>query len=143
MKKSQKTSQKFDQSELRPYKSKFKEGYICDADYICELVFIKRASIDKSGVSQSFWNSEQFKKDYKPQAIWARRLLKDYDVTVIIKAFQNTPFCLSLSNKKLIPLLKKYQLEFDANKVLIEKEELSIEQPRQPLSKNTNMFGEL
>jgi len=140
---SPKTSRKFDQSESRPYKSHFKEGYICAADYICELVFKKRASISKSGVPQSFWNSDDFKKQYVAQAIHARRLLKTYHPTVIIRAFEDTPFCLSLSNAKLTPLLKRYQSEFEAVKRELVVEDTKVELPRKQINTGKNKLGDL
>lgn len=143
MKKSTKTSRKFDQSEDRPFKSFFKEGYITAADYICELVFKKRASISKTAVPESFWNSEEYKKQYVGQAIHARRLLKSYPVSVIIKAFENTPYCLSLTNDKMKPLLEKYKKEFDDTEVKITKTEEVIETPRKQIGKGKNRLGDL
>lgn len=143
MKKSAKTSRRFDQSEDRPFKSFFKEGYIGSADYICELVFKKRASISKSAVPESFWNSDEYKKQYVGQAIHARRLLKQYPASVIIKAFENTPYCLSLSNAKMKPLLERYKKEFDETEVKITKTEEVIETPRKQVGKGKNRLGDL
>lgn len=143
MKKSAKTSRKFDQSDERPFKSSFKEGYISAADYLCELVFKKRAAVSKTPVPESFWNSEDYKKQYVGQAIHARRLLKTYPVSVVIKAFENTPYCLSLTNPKMKPLLEKYKKEFDETKTQIIKTEETIEQPRKQMAKGKNRLGDL
>lgn len=140
---SKRTSRVYEQSDDRPYKSTYKEGYVCAADYICELVFQKRAKVDKSGVPQSFWNSPNFKSQYQVQAMWARRLLDNYDPTVIIKAFENTPYCLSLSNKKMKPLLEQYQKMFECEIKQITKPEVIVEQPRKPIGKGKNILEEL
>lgn len=137
-------SKKFDQSETRPYKSIFKEGYIMPGPYIAELIFKKRAEFFNSGrCPESFWNEPKYQGAYRGQVIQAARLLQKYPADVIINAItgKEGKYILKLQDKKLIPILDKL-MKVRKDKVFEESKEEEVKISK-PFSTGKNKLGGL
>jgi hypothetical protein len=105
-------STKFTQTETRPYKSIYKEGYVTEANYITEVIFKKRSEkFDSGKLPENFWQSAKHKGAYTGQLIQASRLLKKYKGKSIIDAI-NCPrasYIFKLQDKKLVPLIEEFE----------------------------------
>ncbi len=104
-------SRRFDQSDKRPFKSLFKEGYVTEADYIAELLFKRRGEVSKNSLPQSFWNVPKFRNQYVGQIVHINKMLKEYSVSVLIKAVTDAKYALSITNKEIKRLADIYNEE--------------------------------
>ncbi len=104
-------SRRFDQSDKRPFKSLFKEGYVTEADYIAELLFKRRGEVSKNSLPQSFWNVPKFRQQYVGQIVHINKMLKEYSVAVLIKAVTDSKYALSITNKEIKRLADIYREE--------------------------------
>lgn len=121
-------SRRFDQSDKRPFKSLFKEGYVTEADYIAELLFKRRGEFDKNSLPQSFWNVPKFRKLYVGQIIHINKLLKEYSAAVLIRAVNESKYALSITNPRIKELADKFREEERLREKVLEapKEEKKI-----------------
>ena len=116
-------------SDVKPYKSIFKEGYVTPANYITELVFQKRNEAFNSGrCPERFWIDPKYTGPYRGQVIQAGKLLKKYKASWIIKAIKapETKYIHKLQDKKLIPIIEKFEksdkdLTFEKSEAIINK----------------------
>jgi len=135
-------SRKFDQSELRPYKSAFKEGYITEADYICELLFIRRKEYDRSGsLPQKFWNTDKYRQLYVGQIVNIKRLLREYSGFAVVTAVRGSR-ALSITNKELLRDIERIDAKQKRVQKVIKKVEPSEAKPIRPRG-NKNRLDEL
>lgn len=112
-------SKRYDQSETRPFKSIYKEGYITPADYIVELIFQRRSEFNHEALPQSFWNSSKFKHLYVMQIIHTKKLLTRVDASCVLKAFKQTKAC-SILNKELVSKAEQFQMELEQTQKIVE-----------------------
>jgi|TARA_R100000951_G_scaffold57012_1_gene47857 hypothetical protein len=105
---------------LKKYDSKFdafskkegEEAKIDDGNRLCEKIFQKRANVSNEGaLPRNFWNLPKYKGSYTGQVIAANRLLQKYSMIAISKAIDSpeAKYVLSYTNKKLIPIIEKYE----------------------------------
>lgn len=105
---------------LKKYDSKFgafpkkegEEAKISDGERLCEKIFQKRANVsNEGGLPRNFWNLPKYKKKYQGQIVNANRLLQKYSMIAISKAIDSpeAKYVLSYTNKKLIPIIEKYE----------------------------------
>ena len=105
---------------LKKYDSKFgafpkkegEEAKISDGERLCEKIFQKRANVSNEGsLPRNFWNLSKYKGSYTGQVIAANRLLQKYSMLAISKAIDSpeAKYVLSYTNKKLIPIIEKYE----------------------------------
>ena len=135
-------SKRYDQTDLRPFKSIYKEGHVTVDNYIAELFFQRRAKFRKEALPQQFWNVPKYKKLYVIQIIHINRLLERVSSAAIIKAIGQTNAC-SILNKELVALIEKIQAEMDANPKEIEQTvSVEIKAPSTPYGK-INRLSEL
>jgi len=134
---------------LKKYDSQFdafseKEGAkITDGNRLCEKIFQKRANVSNEGkIPDKFWNLPKYKGSYTGQIVAANKLLQKYSMLAISKAIDSkeAKYILSFRNKKLVPIIEKYQKEVD--NTIIEKSDESVRKTRRPLGKK-NLFSEL
>ena len=100
----------------RTQKSKYKHqttgDYCTCAAYVAEIMCIRNAENKNEGsLPYKFWNKKPWNWTFKCQVMIALRLLKKYDETALIKAIHSPRLSkiFSLNNKKVLPVLKKYQ----------------------------------
>lgn len=131
-----------DQSEKRPFKSLYKEGYVTGPNYLCELIFQRRGEFDKNAVPQSMWNSPKFKQQYVGQIVHINKLLKEYEISTLITAF-NATRVLSVTNPKYLEKVKEIHAA-KANKTKII-EQTSLDQEVKPKTAfgTKKLFGDL
>lgn len=131
-----------DQSEKRPFKSLYKEGYVTGPNYLCELIFQRRGEFDKNAVPQSMWNSPKFKQQYVGQIVHINKLLKEYEISTLIAAF-NATRVLSVTNPKYLEKVKEIHAA-KANKTKII-EQTSLDQEVKPKTAfgTKKLFGDL
>ena len=123
--------------------SENEEAKITDGNRLCEKMFQKRANVSNEGkIPDKFWNLPKYKGSYTGQIIAANKLLQKYSMLAISKAVdsKDAKYILSFRNKKLIPIIEKYQKEVD--NTIIEKSDESVRKTRRPLGKK-NLFSEL
>ena len=133
----------------KKYESKFgafpgKDENITDANRLCEKIFQKRAEKNNEGrLPDNFWNLPKYKGSYTGQVIQANRLLKKYSMLAISKALDSpeAKYVLSLSNKKLIPIIEKFEKELQ-NQVFIESKKEEVREVRKPVGKK-NLWSDL
>lgn len=103
----------YKRTDKKPFKSKYKEGYITPANYLAELIFTKRNEVFNSGKApERFWlKGNKLHGSYKGQVIAASRLLKKYHVEAVSSAIQSpeAKYILKLQDKKLIPIIQKFE----------------------------------
>ena len=131
-----------DQSEKRPFKSLYKEGYVTGPNYLCELIFQRRGEFDKNAVPQSMWNNPKFKQQYVGQIVHINKLLKEYEISTLITAF-NATRVLSVTNPKYLEKVKEIHAA-KANKTKII-EQTSLDQEVKPKTAfgTKKLFGDL
>ena len=136
-------SKKYD-SQFDAFSEKDKEeAKITDGNRLCEKIFQKRANVsNECKLPDKFWNLPKYQGSYTGQIVAANRLLQKYSMLAISKAIDSkeAKYILSFRNKKLIPIIEKYQKEVD--NTVIEKSNESVRETRQPLGKK-NLFSEL
>lgn len=133
---------RYDQSDLRPFKSAYKVGYVTVDNFIAELFFKRRAEFSKTALPQSFWNLPKYRHLYVIQLVSINRLLERVSSAAIIKAFKQTNACSAL-NKELIALAESIQAEFDSKQKVVEKtKEVHVKTPTKAFGKN-NRLSEL
>lgn len=133
---------RYDQSDLRPFKSSYKVGYVTVDNFIAELFFKRRAEFSKCALPQSFWNLPKYRHLYIIQLVNINRLLERVSSAAIIRAFKETNACSAL-NKELITLAESIQAEFDSKQKVVEKtKEVRVEPPTKAFGKN-NRLSEL
>lgn len=100
----------------KKYESKFgafnDDDKITDGNKICEKIFQKRAEKNNEGkLPDKFWKMAKYKGPYTGQIVAANRLLKKYSMLAICRALDSkeAKYILSLTNKKLIPIIEKMQ----------------------------------
>lgn len=100
----------------KKYDSKFgafnDDDKITDANKLCEKIFQKRAEKNNEGkLPDKFWKMEKYKGSYTGQIVAANRLLKKYSMLAICRALdsKDAKYILSLTNKKLIPIIERMQ----------------------------------
>ncbi|MDC0911114.1 hypothetical protein OAQ45_00905 [Candidatus Marinimicrobia bacterium] len=123
--------------------SENEEAKITDGNRLCEKIFQKRANVSNEGkIPDKFWNLPKYKGSYTGQIVAANKLLQKYSMLAISKAIdsKDAKYILSFRNKKLIPIIEKYQKEVD--NTIIEKSNESVRKSRRPLGKK-NLFSEL
>jgi hypothetical protein len=134
-------SKKYD-SQFDAFSEK-EEAKITDGNRLCEKIFQKRANVSNEGkIPDKFWNLPKYKGSYTGQIVAANKLLQKYSMLAISKAIdsKDAKYILSFRNKKLIPIIEKYQKEVD--NTIIEKSNESVRKSRRPLGKK-NLFSEL
>lgn len=132
---------RYDQSDLRPIKSLYKDGFVTVDNYIAELIFQRRAVYNKTTLPHQFWNSPKYKQQYVIQIIHINKLLERISSSAIIRAFKDSK-AISVLNKKLVELAEQYQAELDNQVKIVEKTELPTDKPSKPFGK-TNPLTEL
>ena len=136
-------SKKYD-SQFDAFSEKEKEqAKITDGNRLCEKIFQKRANVSNEGkIPDKFWNLPKYKGSYTGEIVAANKLLQKYSMLAISKAIDSkeAKYILSFRNKKLIPIIEKYQKE--VNNTIIEKSNESVKETRKPLGKK-NLFSEL
>jgi len=140
-KKSQDTSTP---SNKRPYKSKFKEGYVTPPNYITELIFEKRHEFFNNGrCPENFWSNKKYTGPYRGQVIQASKLLKNYRAESVAKALQDkrAKFIFKLQDKKLIPIIEEYEKQ--VKEKVVDKSDNSKVRISKPFGNKKNKFGEL
>ena len=123
--------------------SENEEAKITDGNRLCEKIFQKRANVSNEGkLPDKFWNLPKYQGSYTGQIVAVNRLLQKYSMLAISKAIDSkeAKYILSFRNKKLIPIIEKYQKEVD--NTVIEKSNESVRKTRQPLGKK-NLFSRL
>jgi len=134
-------SKKYD-SQFDAFSEK-EEAKITDGNRLCEKIFQKRANVSNEGkIPDKFWNLPKYKGSYTGQIVAANKLLQKYSMLAISKAIDSkeAKYILSFRNKKLVPIIEKYQKEVD--NTIIEKSDESVRKSRRPLGKK-NLFSEL
>lgn len=132
------------QSEKRPYKSFFKEGYVTEANYIVELIFKKRfEELSKESCPQKFWNDDSQKGPYRGQIIAASRLLKKYHGSSIIKAIKSpkAKYIFKLQDPKLKPIIESFESTYKETEVI--KTEKKETKHMKPFGKSKNRLSDL
>ncbi len=79
------------------------------AHYLAELAVTRHANYLKIPLPVKFWNTDEWKKEYKQQIIAANSLLKLFELEVILAALNSKDgnWIYSLNQPKLIDLAKR------------------------------------
>lgn len=76
-------------TEKSRFKSKYTDGYVAGPQYLAELICEKRAAKRKVSLPWKFWQTDEWKKDFLAQLNHANKLVKEYDVHIIIQALKD------------------------------------------------------
>ena len=94
-------------TEKKPYKSNYADIYVGRAQHIVEVICTRKAEKEKTKLVPRFWQIEgDWQKFFKYQLVIANRLLKTYDVYIILEALNQVKWCWSLNSPQLIIALK-------------------------------------
>lgn len=91
------------------FRSKYtNEDYdITPAQYLAEFLSERKAKKDGKNLPVKFWNVPPFKGTFFQQMKLANKLLKEYDVRIILTALRELKYVYSLANKKLLAKIKE------------------------------------
>lgn len=134
-------SKKYDQSEARPFKSLYKEGYITPPNYLCELIFQRRGEYDKNAVPQELWLNKKFKSQYVGQLIHINKLLNQYSISTLISAFKESK-ALSVTNPSYLKIADRIHAEKSNKERIIEESKVEFNKPKEAFGK-INKLGDL
>ena len=135
-------SKRYDQSETRPFKSIYMDGYITPPNYLCELIFQRRGEYDKNAMPQWLWQNPKFKSKYVGQLTKINKLLKTYEFSTLLKAFSQTKV-LSVDNPDfLLEAEKIHQGKLGFEKITSKVENDGLEKPKPAFGK-VNKLREL
>lgn len=112
-----------ERSVASKFTSKYDGGFVTEAAYLTEILFEKMAQREKRQLPDKFWNLDEWKKPFVVQLVHANKLLKQYDVQVILSALRDgkTYFLTSLgANYMLKPLLEKYKRQSKKTEQILE-----------------------
>tara|TARA_Y100000004_G_scaffold101192_1_gene113457 strand:+ start:378 stop:746 length:369 start_codon:yes stop_codon:yes gene_type:complete len=84
---------------------------------------------NKGSLPYKFWNKKPWNWTFKRQLLAATKLLKEYPEEVLVKAVDSPEFSriFSLNNPKALPIIKKYNVEYQ-NSQKKEKQELDVKE---------------
>lgn len=140
-------------TEKSRFKSKYTDGYVAGPQYLVELICEKIAAKRKVTLPYKFWNVSPWDKTFKTQLSHANKLIKSYDVYVIIQALKDRR-CYNLESlgaKHILePILKEYlrkeelMKSIDDEKIVEKTSEVvaPANTRRKPISKK-NLLGDL
>jgi hypothetical protein len=139
-----------DQTSTHTFPSKYGGDWITPAQYLTEYLCEIIARQQKEELPDKFWQEVLWCKIYKTQIVLVNRLLKTYDVSVILQALKH-PQCRRLQSfgaKWLLePILKKLQKQFNAKTVSDSsiREKTPIDQAPRPATSNKkqSLFSQL
>jgi hypothetical protein len=131
-----------DQSEKKPFKSIYKEGYVTGPNYLCELIFQRRGEFDKNAVPQSMWNNPKFKQQYVGQLVHINKLLKEYEISTLITAF-NATRVLSVTNPKYLEKVREIHAQKIDQIRIIQQTESDPETKPKTAFGTKKLFGDL
>lgn len=141
-------SKKYD-SNFGAFPSKSdEEAKITDQNRLCEKIFQKRAEKNNEGaLPDNFWNMPKYKGSYTGEVVAVSRLMKKYSMLAISRAIDSpeAKYVLSYRNKKLIPIIEKYQKQIDEEEKtteFVESKKEDIKETRKPLGKK-NLWSQL
>lgn len=128
---------------VKKFNSLYSTSKVTAAQYLTECLCWLVAKQEKKELPEKFWNQPYWNKFFRRQVGLANKLLKDYDVEVVISALKDRRLwnLKSFGAKyKLEPILKEKQKSFDIQK------SKSIGKPKtpkfsvkqKPRSKNSN-----
>jgi hypothetical protein len=100
----------------RTDKSKYKHqstgDYCTCAAYVAEIMCMKNAEHKNQGsLPYKFWSTKPWDWTFKRQLFAAQKLLKDFSEKALVRTIHSDEFkgIFSLNNKRVIPILKKYE----------------------------------
>lgn len=112
------------------YESLYGGGFVTSAQILAEAMCARMARFKKSSLPAKFWNLPDWNKTFLWQLRVANTILKEFHEMVIARVLRSKDgkFFLSLTNKKMLPLLtveqSKYELEI---KRICEQERVEIQ----------------
>ena len=112
------------------YKHKTTGDHCTCAAYIAEIMCLRNAQNKNEGsLPYKFWNKKPWNWTFKRQLLAATKLLKEYPEEVLVKAVDSPEFSriFSLNNPKALPIIKKYNVEYQ-NSQKKEKQELDVKE---------------
>lgn len=142
----------------KPYKSP-STGQACDAaQYIAELMLVRKSEINNSGnLGYKFWNKSH-KDSYQGQVVAARRLIKEYGEKLII-SFVNSDYGKNIYSLGfftpldfVVKAIQRYKPLFDKQQEKlsqkIEQEPahqpiITSKEPPKPFAKKNTLFSKL
>lgn len=133
-----KTYKRYDQTDIRPFKSIYKDGYVTVDNYIAELIFQRRSEYNNISLPHRFWNDPKYKNLYIAQIVHINRLLEKVSSAAILKAFKESKAA-SILNKKLQELAIQFQSEMDKTQRVLEKKEEDIQKPTIPFGQQNRL----
>lgn len=98
----------------KKYNSKFSELKIDSANFLAELVCLRKAEKENNGrPPERFWNLPKYKSYYIQQVTQANLLLKKYDLVRIVDALNSSRghWIYSLTTKQLIPIIEETRVK--------------------------------
>ena len=117
-------------SNKSKYKHKTTGDYCTCAAYVAEIMCLRNAqNKNKGSLPYKFWNKKPWNWTFKRQLLAATKLLKEYPEEVLVKAVDSPEFSriFSLNNPKALPIIKKYNVEYQ-NSQKKEKQELDVKE---------------
>jgi len=130
------TNSKRERTEKSRYKHQSTGDHCTCSAYIAEILCTRNAqNKNKGSLPYKFWNSKAWNWTFKKQVLLANKLLKTYAEVVLVKAINSRELksVFSLQNKRVLPIVKRYQAEF-----LVEEKERQTrieEKAKQPVQK--------
>jgi hypothetical protein len=98
------------------YKHETTGDYCTCAAYVAEIMCIRNAQFkNKGSLPYKFWNKKPWDWTFKKQLVVARKLIKTYGETALVRAIfsPEAERIFSLNNKRLLPILKKQKILTD------------------------------
>ena len=117
-------------SNKSKYKHKTTGDHCTCAAYVAEIMCLRNAqNKNKGSLPYKFWNKKPWNWTFKRQLLAATKLLKEYPEEVLVKAVDSPEFSriFSLNNPKALPIIKKYNVEYQ-NSQKKEKQELDVKE---------------
>lgn len=140
-----------DFTEKSRFKSKYTDGYVAGPQYLVELIAEKIAAKQKTSLPYQFWKVPPWDRVFKTQLSHANKLLKEYDVYLIIKALadRRSYRIESLGAKFILePILKELVKQARIQKAteIVEKKKESVAAPtgsRRAITTKKGLMDEL
>ena len=117
-------------SNKSKYKHKTTGDHCTCAAYVAEIMCLRNAqNKNKGSLPYKFWNKKPWNWTFKRQLLAATKLLKEYPEEVLVKAVDSPEFSriFSLNNPKALPIIKKYNVEYQ-NSQKKQKQELDVKE---------------
>jgi len=100
------------------------------AAYVAEIMCMRNAQHKNVGsLPFKFWNTKAWNWTFKKQVVLANKLLTTYSETALLRAITQIKTLFSLNNKRLLPVLKRCEKQFQEERAEQKKRVQEMEKP--------------